>query len=806
MSISALGGGSPKGKPLLPGEEERNNVLKQMKVRTTLKGDKSWITKQDESDGRTLELPSRRSRTTSFSSAGEVMKARSPSTKAPAGYIIRGVFTKPIDSSSQPQTHFSKINGAPKSSAGSPRLSSSGYKMTTEDYKKLAPYNIRRSSTSGDTEEEEVPFSPDEQKRRSDAASSVLRKTAPREHSYVLSAAKKSSGSTPETQAPFIAKRVEVVDEDGSSEKRRELPSPTSSTPGSSSVDGVRARVSRAIWIEHPPSLPGLACPSGSREPSNARGEEIVRLQITTQEGMRPSLVPLKKVPQKELAGEDFPSVKAEPERLCSAAGFTSLLDNQDAHGANSQLRRPGPVTTSSDATGTSAIHPSSDGKSDRPADLEEVEAKEKGVIAMYGGSLVILREKRGRLQSNYTCSPGGGELDAITSAQARWERACAPFSGRPPDLAECACAARHVLQPGARAAKHLGRCARPQGEMAAPAAKRLGAARPRPSRLRPAGGARGSQMDRRLAISSRRLWVPLPFRIIQWAAVAHALTGSEEKKVASKVEEAWQERPKAPRDGQGDADAPTPKLVDLSTAEQQSGGTEKLVELDSKASSALVGSDTKMVTKVGETWQERPGSTRDDRGCTSHQPDDSSDMQAQTHSSTEVFEQLVELDNRASGTKPPSSCMVTVTMSAAAEQPHAYTPGSPSELESGSASKGILFVKEYTNASEVSSRKPGASLYSSCSGADSGDAFSKEKKAPYSSTSYPERTTGGICTYCSREIRDCPKITLDHLGICCHDYCFKCGICNKPMGELLDQIFVHRDTIHCEKCYEKLF
>ncbi|XP_054977883.1 zinc finger protein 185 isoform X2 [Sorex araneus] len=662
MSISALGGGSPKGKPLLPGEEERNNVLKQMKVRTTLKGDKSWITKQDESDGRTLELPSRRSRTTSFSSAGEVMKARSPSTKAPAGYIIRGVFTKPIDSSTQPQTHFPKINGTPKSSTGSPRLSSSGYKMTTEDYKKLAPYNIRRSSTSGDAEEEEVPFSLDEQKRRSDAASSVLRKTAPREHSYVLSAAKKSSGSTPETQAPFIAKRVEVVDEDGSSEKRRELPSPTSSTPGSSSVDGARARVSRAIWIERPPSLPGLACPSGSREPSSARGEEIVRLQITTQEGMRPSLVPLKKLPQRELASEDFQSVKAEPERVCSAAGFTSLLDNQDAYGANSQLHRPGPMATSSDATVTSAIRPSSDGKSDCPADLEEVEAKQKGA----------------------------------------------------------------------------------------------------------------------------------------------ALTGSEEKKLPIKVEEAWKETPKPPRDGQGDSDAPSQKLVDPSTAEQQSGGAEKLVEQDSKASSALVRSDTKMVTTVGETWQERPGSTRDDRRCTSQQPGDSSIVQAQTQSSTEVFEQLVELDNRASGTKAPSSCMVTVTVTAGAEQPHAYTPGSPSELKSSSASKEILFVKEYTNASEVSSRKLGASLYSS--GANSEDAFSKEKKAPYSSATYPERTTGGICTYCSREIRDCPKITLEHLGICCHDYCFKCGICNKPMGELLDQIFVHRDTIHCEKCYEKLF
>nr|XP_060498458.1 zinc finger protein 185 isoform X13 [Panthera onca] len=227
MSISALGG-STKGKPLLPGEEERNNVLKQMKVRTTLKGDKSWITKQDESEGHTLELPSGRSRATSFSSAGEVPKTRPPSTRAPTGYIIRGVFTKPIDSSCQPQRQFPKANGDPKSAAGLlraapsglPRPSSSGYKMTTEDYKKLAPYNVRRSSASGDAEEEEVPFSSDEQKRRSEAASSVVRKTASREHSYVLSAAKKSTSPAQEMQAPFIAKRSSL----GS--KYKEDPSP----------------------------------------------------------------------------------------------------------------------------------------------------------------------------------------------------------------------------------------------------------------------------------------------------------------------------------------------------------------------------------------------------------------------------------------------------------------------------------------------------------------------------------------------------------------------------------------------------
>lgn len=42
------------GKPSPPGEEERNNVLKQMKVRTVLKGDKSWIIKHEDSEDHTM--------------------------------------------------------------------------------------------------------------------------------------------------------------------------------------------------------------------------------------------------------------------------------------------------------------------------------------------------------------------------------------------------------------------------------------------------------------------------------------------------------------------------------------------------------------------------------------------------------------------------------------------------------------------------------------------------------------------------------------------------------------------------------
>ncbi|XP_048652917.1 zinc finger protein 185 isoform X2 [Marmota marmota marmota] len=680
MSISALGG-STKGKSLPPGEEERNNVLKQMKVRTTLKGDKSWITKQDESEGRTIELPAGRNRATSFSSAGEVSKARAPSTRAPTGYIIRGVFTKPIDSSSHAQQHFPKANGAPKSVAAlgktattdPPRPTSSGYKMTTEDYKKLAPYNIRRSSTSGEVEEEEVPISSDEQKRRSEAASSVVRKTAPREHSYVLSAVKKSTGPTQETQAPFIAKRVEVVDEDGPSERSQEPPALSRPTPGLSSADGGRTQVSRVIWIKRMPSVPS---PSGSREPSS-RGEEIVRLQIMTpRAGLRlvaPDLEGIrsfqdhkdKESPcfrelKRDLAGETFKDPSTDSEREGSAATFTPFLDDQDVHDANSHSCKPGPVAISSSTTLASAVL--DDRKSDSTAVLEETKTDPKGISAAY-----------------------------------------------------------------------------------------------------------------------------------------------EEKNVATKVCEVLQETPEVLGVGQGDPAAPTPQPVDLSIPEWQNtpAAPEQLVELENSASSISAAYEEKNVaTKVCEVLQETPevlGVGQGDPAAPTPQPVDLSIPEWQN--TPAAPEQLVELENSASRVRSPSNCMVTVTVTGASEQPHVYIPAPPVELDSSSTTRGILFVKEYMNASEVSSGKPASSSYGSVSNIEK--SFDMEKKLLYDNTSHSER---GICTYCSREIQDCPKITLEHLGICCHEYCFKCGICSKPMGDLLDQIFIHRDTIHCGKCYEKLF
>ncbi|KFW78394.1 Zinc finger protein 185, partial [Manacus vitellinus] len=109
--------------------------------------------------------------------------------------------------------------------------------------------------------------------------------------------------------------------------------------------------------------------------------------------------------------------------------------------------------------------------------------------------------------------------------------------------------------------------------------------------------------------------------------------------------------------------------------------------------------------------------------------------------------------------------------------------------LNYNSTRRGILFVKEYVNTGGF----PASPRYGSWCG----------RGIP---PSVLPRSSDPVCSYCSREIRDCPKIIIEHLNIHCHEYCFRCGICHKAMGDLLDKIFIHRDIVHCDKCYEKLF
>ncbi|NWH88864.1 ZN185 protein, partial [Aegithalos caudatus] len=116
------------------------------------------------------------------------------------------------------------------------------------------------------------------------------------------------------------------------------------------------------------------------------------------------------------------------------------------------------------------------------------------------------------------------------------------------------------------------------------------------------------------------------------------------------------------------------------------------------------------------------------------------------------------------------------------------------------STRRGILFVKEYVNTGGFAA-SPRYGRYGVLGTPGVTAEHPRGIHCPV-----PPRSSEPLCTYCGREIRDCPKIIIEHLNIHCHEYCFRCGICHKAMGELLDKIFIHRDIVHCDKCYEKLF
>ncbi|NXI11382.1 ZN185 protein, partial [Irena cyanogastra] len=122
--------------------------------------------------------------------------------------------------------------------------------------------------------------------------------------------------------------------------------------------------------------------------------------------------------------------------------------------------------------------------------------------------------------------------------------------------------------------------------------------------------------------------------------------------------------------------------------------------------------------------------------------------------------------------------------------------------LNCNSTRRGILFVKEYVNTGGFAA-SPRHGRYRALGTA--GVTARCQPRVGIHCRVLP-RSSEPLCSYCSREIRDCPKIIIEHLNIHCHEYCFRCGICHKAMGDLLDKIFIHRDIVHCDKCYEKLF
>ncbi|XP_075043284.1 zinc finger protein 185 isoform X2 [Mixophyes fleayi] len=174
------------------------------------------------------------------------------------------------------------------------------------------------------------------------------------------------------------------------------------------------------------------------------------------------------------------------------------------------------------------------------------------------------------------------------------------------------------------------------------------------------------------------------------------------------------------------------------------------------------------------------------------------------TRSTDPVYtEYLEEADTRS--TRTVSSAREKITTTTTVETRYENnSSGEASQYDPQSGNKGVLFLKEYVNTRDNMNSPTSAGSFSDFS--NDSDRVSYSNSSSYLYSSAPKRLDEGPCTYCGREIKDCAKIILEHLNIHCHEYCFKCGICKKPMGDLIDSLFIHRDVVHCESCYDKLF
>ncbi|XP_032084190.1 zinc finger protein 185 [Thamnophis elegans] len=594
--------GAMKDGVILPSEEDRKRIITQMKVRTTLKGDKSWIHQRSDSEEKqnhsplaSCTAPSSHREPQSPSAQKNISPNSSSTATSSSGYLIRGVFTKTIDKSSPSKT---ASNGTQKSvkSPSQTSPSSQGPKMSTEDYKKLAPYNVKRELSQPGAGQPSV--SPEEQKKRTEAASSVLRRSAGRERSYVLSAAKKSGGSPTQEIPVIVAKKIDVPDDFGPRSRSQTVPASAWFNSRGKSVDTTSSRN-----VASKPYLETSFNYSTSVEQSNKSDEKY-----ETSSG--PDSVP--RIPTSPK--------RSEKNEMQSHMFFDkSVLEHK--HEVSNGERKP----KDPDSKAAEFCH--------------HQPTTEKENTDVYPGM-------------GYRTSPHLDHNEGFDSK-------------------------RSELQPG---------------------------------------------------------------------ETNLSTTGIQCELIPKREE----------------SDAEISRYTSFTT-------------------------ENRITSPQNQYRDQRSG---EDSDSMSYYPFRDAGTTVPKSHRVPFYKDICDTE---------SGRNLADSEAASFEQKNF----SNYDSDSSASGKGLLFVKESIKSMELSS----SPRYNSRSLVD----LSELENPSYSSSSYlnntsPKRSLEDICTYCGRVIRNCAKISIENLNISCHEYCFKCGICHKPMGNLLDQIFIHRDIVHCDKCYEKLF
>ncbi|XP_066189998.1 zinc finger protein 185 [Sylvia atricapilla] len=779
--------GVTKGGLIPPSDEDRRRIIRQMKVRTTLRGDNSWI--QHRSSDSDEEKSSPRSGQAAGGprapKATAPQQDRSSASKPQAGYLIRGVFTRTIEKSSSTPDSSPPSQAQKNTPLKGQSRSSSGYRMTTEDYKKLAPYNVRQKSVDGD--EEDVPFSAAEHKKRAEAANSVLRRSAGRERAYVLSAAKKSNGSPTQEFPPLFAKRIEIEEEEGQQRRSSPGPGPSRFTPDSSSANGLRKTSPVSSWDEPKPAAASPSPKPGSRSQmspplSDTRGEISTCAEIRNGEDRQAlnGKFSLETVSQR---GQGDKALKEKPER------FPWDEEAPRATEASTNGRFPEPTEANNGFYPSESSSGSWDRAGDAPEKLLHPSEPSQG-------------DTRSPLQSDVPFCPTERAPVHIEDTEYSFKGSVLGYEERSSSTSPEG-PSHH--QPYWDETRFLDSASLTGKDQGAPGHD----TRPEPPRLKdPTEPSRArSELHSQDTAGSkdRDLGMSSCVQSEETTARRSSSVSGGSSIPAPEIPPANESEPR--RDSRCDfsSQESVPRAqesqspVSLFQDRQSFGGSVPSHRIPGYVDSQAFSSRRPSPDPKGSLYSgsSSPRSSWYDsaRGHGDFSPS------AGRHDSLprDPTMSMSQRSHRVPFYMDSLNSNSTRLLSSSSER--LYSSGY--QPDSSTAGRGILFVKEYVNTGGFAA----SPRYGSGSLVDLSDLErSSYRHHSYLSSAPLHRSSEPLCTYCSREIRDCPKIIIEHLNIHCHEYCFRCGICHKSMGELLDKIFIHRDIVHCDKCYEKLF
>ncbi|XP_035859469.1 zinc finger protein 185 isoform X8 [Sander lucioperca] len=872
-------------------EGGKASVFRTTKVRTRLRDDSSWMQQRQEAQAQTEEekpwLAEVRARrlngdTVETSPVSSPTTSTSPPTKSDGersptpGFLIRGVFTK-LDKPAPPVT----TNGV---SVTTTQFT----KKPSESYKKIAPHTVRPTQ-----EKQEDQLSNEELQKRTEAASNVLKKSAIRQRSFVLSAAKKfesqetaSDTSLVNSSPSFVAKRVEISDDDESAA----TPAPASTTPPSpvvpvtsaasapepkaqnivdtsvkTAVDAtinkpVAPKVEKAapepvkkdpppvsVAVKDPvegmkpgctkvatplPELIQAVCTEPKPKDSDISGlvdTPLVKLtpasptpiSLTPASPAPASTVPLSPAPVPAVTGitvkaEPEIAPKLSPEPRSNVDTLTTLSDTLISFGTSSTSFKDDEPVLAKKKEGSADSCTTKDGVKKEPApELSNCKAMTDDLLALADGPEKTAepvppspgrwsQDLLGGLDSKSTPAKTSSSLDLLANdvIPIKTEARSLSMQRTEKQTVETAKETQSSTETVTITTKTVIITDKSEVDSADPWSSHLKTTVTESSSADPFDpypiGTTSSN-------SSSDLLKPLADISINSVSPTYMKNKDPSPKtnISSNALESLADnvipistgstRPSSQRSWARTWETSTPQQANTEESEEDVPGgqtvdQQTIITFERKSKENASPWDrwtSPTVYTVTTTRGEEDEGEEEQEEEEEESPEDTQ---------TETVTTITTIREIHSNPQPAMDRYETYSRVVIEEEDRRVQTPEPE------AKKGFVYVKEYVNATELSLHNArdaidGVSDYLTSSFASSS----------YSSPSfYSSGTLSSACTFCGEPVDGDAKITIEHLNINCHPTCFKCGVCSKPMGDLLDSMFLHGGKVHCERCYSK--